>query len=275
MINVSEITNLTKIANQLRKDILQMLYFGGSGHAGGALSSADLVAALYFHELKLDPSNPEWRDRDIFVLSKGHSCPVLYAALAEKGFFPKEWFTRLRQINGELQGHPDRKKTPGVEFNSGSLAQGFSFSIGAALGMKYQKRSNRVYALLGCGEMDEGQIWEGALFASHNKLDNLLAIVDYNKLQSDNYNKEILGLEPIADKWTAFGWNVLEIDGHNFGEIISAFNTARGMKNIPTIIIAHTIKGKGVSFMENNPKWHGSLAPTKEELALALGELEK
>lgn len=250
-----------------------MIYYAGTGHPGGAMSSADLITALYFQEMKTDPTRPDWEDRDIFVLSKGHSCPAVYAALAEKGFFPKEWYQRLRHINGELQGHPDRKKTPGIEFNSGSLAQGFSFAIGAAKGMKYQHRTNRVYVLLGCGEMDEGQIWEGALFAAQHQLDNLLAIVDYNQLQSDNHNRNILTLEPLAEKWQAFGWHVLEIDGHNVAEISAAMARARAHQGQPTMIIAHTIKGKGVSFMENNPKWHGSIAPTESELQQAIEEL--
>lgn len=268
------LTELRELARTLRKDILTMLYHAGSGHPGGALSSVELVTALYFHELNVDPDNPKSDMRDYFVLSKGHSCPVVYAALANRGFFPKDWYLTLRHIDSPLQGHPDREKTPGIEFNSGSLSQGFSFAIGAALGLKYTKRQNRVYALLGCGELDEGQVWEGAMFASHHRLDNLVALVDYNRLQSDAGNDEIMTLEPLSMKWQAFGWNIVEIDGHAFDEILSALNTARSTSRKPTAIIARTVKGKGVSFMENVPKWHGSLAPTQEELAQALREIE-
>lgn len=258
----------------IRKDILQMIYYAGSGHPGGSLSAADLVNALYFKDLKGDPNNPEWEDRDFFILSKGHACPVVYAALARKGYFPTEWYCRLRHINGELQGHPDRRKTPGIEFNSGSLSQGISFAAGKALGLKHQKRDNRVVALLGCGEQDEGQVWEAALFAAHYKLDNLLAIVDFNKLQSDACNDEILKLDSLPDKWRAFNWNVLEIDGHDYPQILDALQNAKTVKGRPTVIIAHTIKGKGVSFMENVPRWHGSLAPSKSELEQAFKEIE-
>lgn len=270
---MSTVQTLGAIANQLRKDVLLMNHAAGSGHPGGALSAADIVACLFFHEMKLDPANPGWEDRDRFVLSKGHACPVLYAALAEKGFFRKEEFEGLRHINGMLQGHPDRLKTPGVEFNSGSLAQGFSAALGMALGAKYLKKDFRVYALLGDGELDEGQIWEGFMFGAHKALDNLLAIIDYNKLQSDDYNSNIMNLEPLVDKLRAFGWHVTEIDGHDTDQIISAFDTARGVSGVPSVIVAHTIKGKGVSFMENHPKWHGSLAPNKEELSMALKDL--
>ncbi len=271
---MSTVQTLGAIANQLRKDVLLMNYAAGSGHPGGALSAADIVACLFFREMRVDPVNPDWEDRDRFVLSKGHACTVLYAALAEKGFFPKEEFERLRHINGILQGHPDRMKTPGVEFNSGSLAQGFSAAIGMALGAKYLKKDFRVYALLGDGELDEGQVWEGFMFGAHKKLDNLLAIIDYNKLQSDDYNSNVMNLEPLVDKLTAFGWHVTEIDGHDIDQIINAFDTTREIRGIPSVIVAHTIKGKGVSFMENHPKWHGSLAPNKEELSIALKELE-
>ncbi len=270
--NINQLYQNSKL---LRKDVLQMIYHAGSGHPGGSLSAADIVNALYFDELNCNPQNPDWEDRDFFILSKGHSCPVVYAALARKGYFPTEWYKRLRHINGELQGHPDRKKTPGIEFNSGSLSQGISFAVGKALALKHQKMQNRVYALLGCGEQNEGQVWEAALFAAHFKLDNVVAIIDYNKLQSDNYNSEIMNLESITDKWSAFNWNVFEIDGHDYSQILDAFKKARESKNgLPSVIIAHTIKGKGVSFMENVPKWHGSLAPSSEELALALNEIE-
>ncbi|MBU4315988.1 MAG: transketolase [Proteobacteria bacterium] len=265
--------DLKKMATVLRIDALNMIYCAGSGHPGGSLSAADIVTTLYFDEMNIDAGNPQNPDRDFFVLSKGHSCPIVYAALANKDFFSKDWYKRLRHINGELQGHPDRKKTPGIEFNSGSLSQGFSFAIGKALALKRKEKKNRVYVLTGCGELDEGQIWEGALFASHNKLDNLVAIVDYNRLQSDACNDDILCLEPLDRKWEAFGWYVIQIDGHDFDQIKKALDQARLNQNKPTIIIARTIKGKGVSFMENAPKWHGSLAPTPDELKTAIAEI--
>ena len=267
--------DLNKIAATLRTESLDMIYYAGSGHPGGSLSSADIVATLYFDEMNITADSAMQKENDVFVLSKGHSCPVVYAALANKGFFEKGWYKRLRHINGELQGHPDRKKTPGIEFNSGSLSQGFSFAIGKALVLKRLNKENRVYVLTGCGELDEGQIWEGALFAAHNKLDNLVAIVDYNCLQSDACNDDILCLEPLDKKWESFGWNVLKIDGHKITEIKDAFKIARSNINVPTVIIAKTTKGKGVSFMENNPKWHGSLAPSPEELNQAKSEINR
>ncbi len=265
---------LAKLAAVLRRDILSMNCYAGSGHPGGSLSAADILACLYFSELKIDPEKPLWEERDRFVLSKGHACPVLYAALAERGYFSKEEFKKLRHINGMLQGHPDRLKTPGIEFNSGSLGQGFSFALGAALAGRYRQKNYRVYVLLGDGELDEGQVWEGLMFGAHYKLDNLLAIIDYNKLQSDDFNSNIMNLEPIVDKLKAFNWFVIEIDGHDINQILHSFEKAKRMKGKPAVIVAHTIKGKGVSFMENHPKWHGSLAPNEEELSIALKELE-
>ncbi|MBN2524908.1 MAG: transketolase [Deltaproteobacteria bacterium] len=272
--NHDTLTLLRTKAKIIRKDVMQMLHYAGSGHPGGSLSAADIVAALYFHEMRLNPKSPNWPQRDFFVLSKGHSCPVVYAALAESGFFSKDWYNGLRHINGALQGHPDRKKTPGIEFNSGSLSQGFSFGLGRALAYKHTKDTNRVYILMGCGEQDEGQVWEGAMFGAHYKLNNVLAIVDYNQLQSDDTNDHIMMLKPLAEKWRSFGWNVFEIDGHNMEQILGAFADARGIRLKPSVIIASTIKGKGVSFMENVPKWHGSLAPTADELKLAMAELD-
>lgn len=274
IMNHDTLTLLRTKAKIIRKDVMQMLHYAGSGHPGGSLSAADIVAALYFHEMRLNPKSPNWPQRDFFVLSKGHSCPVVYAALAESGFFSKDWYNGLRHINGALQGHPDRKKTPGIEFNSGSLSQGFSFGLGRALAYKHTKDTNRVYILMGCGEQDEGQVWEGAMFGAHYKLNNVLAIVDYNQLQSDDTNDHIMMLKPLAEKWRSFGWNVFEIDGHNMEQILGAFADARGIRLKPSVIIASTIKGKGVSFMENVPKWHGSLAPTADELKLAMAELD-
>jgi transketolase len=230
------------------------------------------VTYLFEKELDFTPDNYQDPDRDRFVLSKGHSCPVLYAALAQKGFFSVEEFKKLRHVGGVLQGHPDRLKTPGVEFNSGSLGQGFSFALGCALGGKMSKRSFRVYVLLGDGELNEGQVWEGMMFGTHYRLDNLVAIVDYNKYQSDDLCSKVTALEPLVEKFKAFGWYVMEIDGHNFREIGNALDRAKKIRGKPSILLAHTIKGKGISFMENNPKWHGSLAPQGEERIRALRE---
>ncbi len=268
------IRELRERALEIRRDILLMNHAAGSGHPGGALSAADIVACLFFDEMHHDPKRPMLDDRDRFVLSKGHSCPVLYGALAASGYFSKDEYKGLRHIDSVLQGHPDRLKTPGVEFNSGSLAQGFSAALGMALGARYQGKEFRVYTVLGDGELDEGQCWEAFMFGAHYKLDNVLAIIDYNKLQSDDYNSNIMNLEPLAAKLEAFGWNVMEISGHNIGAILDAFKKARHTKGAPSVIVAHTVKGKGVSFMEDHPKWHGSLAPNAEELKIALDELD-
>lgn len=264
---------LLEKAKELRKYIITMNCYAGSGHPGGSLSSVEIVTYLFQKVLNFSLDNFKSMDRDRFVLSKGHACLVLYAALAQKGFFDVEEFKKLRQVGGMLQGHPDRLKTPGVEFNSGSLGQGFSFALGCALGGKRANRGFRVYVLLGDGELNEGQIWEGMMFGTHHQLDNLVAIVDYNKYQSDDLNENITALGPLVDKFKAFGWYTVEIDGHDFGEIGNAFDRARKNKGTPSIILAHTIKGKGVSFMEHNPaKWHGSLAPQGEERIRALRE---
>ncbi|MCD6256854.1 transketolase [Candidatus Aerophobetes bacterium] len=261
-------------ATKLRKLVLQMIHQAGSGHPGGSLSAVDIITVLYFYEMRIDSKNPNWENRDRFVLSKGHACPALYAALAEKGFFPKKDLFSLRKINSRLQGHPDMLTTPGVEMSTGSLGQGFSAAIGMALAGKYIGKNFRVYVLLGDGELDEGEVWEGAMCASHYELDNLVAIIDYNGLQSDNYNTKTMNFEPLVEKWKAFNWYTLEIDGHNIPQIVNAFNRAKRLKRKPTVIVAHTVKGKGVSFMEDNPKWHGSLAPDDEQLKIALDELD-
>lgn len=270
--NNIERSKLIELAAQLRKHIITMNCYAGSGHPGGSLSSVEIVTYLFSKEINFSPENSKDFNRDRFVLSKGHSCLVLYAALAQKGFFGVEEFKNLRHVSGMLQGHPDRLKTPGVEFNSGSLGQGFSFALGCALGGKRTGKDFRVYALLGDGELNEGQVWEGLMFGAHHKLDNFVAIVDYNKYQSDDLNTNITALEPLMDKFKAFGWYTMEIDGHDFREIGNALDRARKIKGKPSIILAHTIKGKGVSFMENIPKWHGSLAPEGEERACALKE---
>ena len=263
---------LTEIARDLRKNIIIQNCYAGSGHPGGSLSSVEIVAYLFGKEINFSTKNSKDINRDRFVLSKGHSCLVLYAALAQQGFFGVEEFKKLRHVGGMLQGHPDRLKTPGVEFNSGSLGQGFSFALGCALGGKRAKKNFRTYALLGDGELNEGQIWEGMMFGAHHRLDNIVAIVDYNKFQSDDLNTNITALEPLMDKFKAFGWYAMEIDGHDFREIGNALDRAKKIKGKPSIILAHTIKGKGISFMENVPKWHGSLAPQGDERECALRE---
>jgi len=268
----TEYAILKEKSNAIRRHIIEMLHKSGSGHPGGSLSAADIVTVLYFKEMKIDPKNPKWEDRDRFVLSKGHAAPVLYAALAEKGYFEIEELSKLRKIDSMLQGHPDMKGTPGVEMSTGSLGQGFSAASGMAIAGKLDNKDYRVYVLLGDGELQEGIIWETAMSAAHYKLDNLTAILDFNKLQIDGFNKEVMSIDPVTDKFKAFGWQVIEIDGHNYEEIIEAIQRAKETKDQPTIIIAHTIKGKGVSFMENQVGWHGN-APKDEERDQALKEL--
>ncbi|MCT4661464.1 MAG: transketolase [Tissierellales bacterium] len=260
------------IATTIRQEIVKMLHLSKSGHPGGSLSAADIMTVLFFDEMNIDPKNPKKADRDRFVLSKGHAAPVLYAALAERGFFDKSELSTLRKINSELQGHPNMNDTPGVDMSTGSLGQGISAASGMALANKIDETSNRVYALLGDGEVQEGLVWEAAMFAAHYKLDNLTAVLDFNGLQIDGKNSEVMSIEPIDKKWEAFGWHVVKIDGHNFEEIQAAFKEARETKGQPTIIIAKTVKGKGVSFMENEAGWHGQ-APNDEQTAQALKEL--
>ena len=268
----TQIKELEDKAKQIRRFIIQMLAKAGSGHPGGSLSAADLITVLYFAVLRYNPKQPNWPDRDRFHMSKGHCCPLWYAVLAESGYFPKEKLWTLRQLGSILQGHPDRSAT-GVEVASGSLGQGLSVGLGMGLAAKIDKRDYRVYVLLGDGESQEGNIWEAAMAASHYKCDNLCAILDYNGFQIDGKIKEIMNLEPLIAKWQAFGWHTLEIDGHSIKEILSAYEEAKAIKGKPSIIIAHTIKGKGVSFMENVVDFHGR-APTKEEAEKALKELE-
>ncbi len=261
------------IAKKLRRHIITILGKAGSGHPGGSLSAVEIVSTLYFKLLRHKPSDPHWVDRDRFILSKGHAAPVLYAVLAECGYFPVEELATLRQIDSRLQGHADMRATPGVEMSSGSLGQGLSFGIGMALAGRLDARDYRVYVLLGDGECDEGQVWEAAMAAAHFRLDNLMAIVDHNELQLDGWNRDVMNLEPLDKKWEAFGWNVIEVDGHDFTQLIDAFERAKLVKGQPTVIIAHTVKGKGVSFMENNPDFHGK-APNANEVKIALKELE-
>jgi transketolase len=260
-------------ARTIRKDIVTMIHEARSGHPGGSLSATDIVTALYFHFMRVDPARPRWEDRDRFVLSKGHACPVWYACLARKGFFPVEKLLTLRQIDSLLQGHPDMTKTPGVDMTTGSLGQGLSAAIGMALGLKLDRKPARVYAVLGDGELDEGQVWEAALSAAKYGLDNLLAVVDRNNLQLDGPCDQIMPMEPLAAKWEAFNWQVLEMDGHDMRQILTTIEAALAVRGRPTVIIAHTIKGKGVSYMENDCDWHGR-APDDEQFAQAIRELE-
>ena len=265
---------LRRIANNLRISIIEEVYNAKCGHPGGSLSMADVMTYLYFEEMNVDPSNPKMADRDRFVLSKGHTAPVLYAALAERGFFPKEDLVTLRKTNSYLQGHPDMKGVPGVDMSTGSLGQGISTACGMALSAKISGESYRVYTVLGDGESEEGQVWEAAMFAAHYKLDNLVAVLDLNGLQIDGDITAVMNPTPHDEKFLAFGWNVIIIDGHNFSEIESAFASARETKGKPTLIISKSIKGKGVSFMENKPEWHGQ-APKTEQYEIALADLDK
>jgi transketolase len=263
---------LKDIAVQVRKDIISMTTAAGSGHPGGSLSAVEILTALYFEKMNIDPKKPDWEGRDKFILSKGHAAPVLYSVLARRGFFTPDKLINLRKMGAMLQGHPDMKGTPGVEMSTGSLGQGFSASVGMALASKLDNRKNRIYVLLGDGEINEGIVWEAAMAAAHYKLDNLTAFLDYNGLQIDGPNEEVMNIKPVDEKWRSFGWNVLEIDGHDFEAIFNAINKAEETKEKPTIIIAKTVKGKGVSFMENQVGWHGT-APTEEEMEQALKEL--
>jgi len=267
------VAELERMAKKLRRHVITMIATAGSGHPGGSLSAADIVTSLYFKIMRHDPKNPQWPDRDRFILSKGHAAPILYAALAECGYFPINELSTLRKLDSRLQGHTDRLLTPGVEMSSGSLGQGLSFGIGIALASKLDARDYQVYVLLGDGECDEGQIWEAAMAAAHYKIDNLTAIVDYNEIQLAGRTCDIMNLEPLADKWRSFNWHVLDINGHDINQILQATKKAKEIKQRPTVIIAHTIKGKGVSFMENNVDFHGK-APTPEETERALKELE-
>ena len=265
---------LKKIANEVRKNIVTGLHSAKSGHPGGSLSAADMVTFLYYEEMNVDAKNPKNPNSDRFVLSKGHAAPVLYGVLAEKGFIPKEDIVTLRKPDSYLQGHPDMKHTPGVDMSSGSLGQGVSTAVGMALAGKMDHKDYRVYTLLGDGEIEEGQVWEAAMFAGHRKLDNLVVIVDNNNLQIDGTVEEVCSPYPIDKKFEAFNFHVIVINGHDFDEIRNALNEAKNTKGQPTAIIMNTVKGKGVSFMENQVNWHGA-APNDEQFAVAMEELEK
>jgi transketolase len=261
------------IAKKLRRHIITMTGKAGSGHPGGSLSTVEILTTLYFRVLRYRPLDPHWPDRDRFILSKGHAAPALYATLAECGYFPVKELLTLRQMDSCLQGHTDCILTPGVEMSAGALGQGLSFAIGVALAGQLNSKNYRTYVLLGDGECDEGQVWEAAMAAAHFKVDNLVAIVDNNGQQIGGWNRDVMNLDPFPAKWQAFGWQVTEVNGHSIPQLIQAFDQAKKIKRQPTVIIAHTIKGKGVSFMENNPDFHGK-APNAEEVKRALKELE-
>ena len=268
------IEELTKKAVEVRKGIIEAVYSGQSGHPGGSLSVADILTVLYFHELKVDEKNPKWEERDRMVLSKGHCSPALYSCLAHRGFFPIEDLKTFRKIDSYLQGHPDMKKIPGVDMTTGSLGQGLSAAVGMAIAGKMDKKHYRVYCILGDGEIEEGQIWEAAMSAKKYKLDNLCVIVDNNNLQIDGTIEEVMSPYPIDDKFRSFGFEIIKIDGHNIQEIIDAFDVAKNIKDKPVCIIAKTIKGKGISYMENQVGWHGK-APNEEQYKMAMEELVK
>ncbi|MDP3729920.1 MAG: transketolase [Candidatus Omnitrophota bacterium] len=271
--NKPDIRELKRKAVGIRKDLLKMLTLAGSGHTGGSLSIVEILVALYYYELRNDPKDPKWQERDRFLLSKGHACPALYAVLAEKGYFPKEDLWTLRKLGSRLQGHP-QMGLAGIEISSGSLGQGLSIANGMALASRLNKTDTRIYCLMGDGETNEGQVWEAAMTASHYKLDNLCAIIDYNKLQIDGFCCEVKDMGAYLDKWKNFGWNVIETDGHDIEKLMAAFDKAKTIKGMPTVIIAHTVKGKGVSFVENKVEWHG-IAPKKEEYERAVKELDE
>lgn len=272
LINSRDIDFLKEQARKVRVEILKMLTESGSGHTGGSLSAADIVTALYFYKMRHRPLEPKWKERDRFILSKGHAAPLLYAALALAGYFDKSLLSSLRKIGSPLQGHPSSKLLQGVEVSTGSLGQGLSVANGIALGLRLDRTPARVFCLLGDGEIQEGQVWEAAMTAGHYMLDNLCAIIDINGLQIDGRCSDIMKIEPIAAKWIAFGWHIFEIDGHNMEAIVNALDDAEKIKGKPSVILAKTIKGKGVSFFEDKVEYHG-IAPTKEELELALKEL--
>ena len=269
---ITDIKRLQEKAKEVRKGIIEAVYSNKSGHPGGSLSIADIMTVLYFNQMNIDEKNPKWEDRDRLVLYKGHCSPALYSCLANRGFFDVEKLKTFRNINSNLQGHPDMNKVPGVDISSGSLGQGLSCANGMAIAGKMDNKNYRVYCILGDGELEEGQIWEAAMTSSKNKLDNLCVIVDNNNLQIDGTIEEVMSSYPIDEKFKSFGFQVINIDGHNIQEIIDAFDVAKNVKDKPTCIIAKTIKGKGVSYMENDVKWHG-IAPNEEQYQLAMKEL--
>ena len=268
------VKELEQMAVTIRCDIIDMICTAAAGHPGGSLSAADVVTALYFRVMRIDPQNPDWPDRDRFILSKGHACPVWYAALAERGYFDKSHLKTLRQMGSILQGHPDMRKTPGIDMTTGSLGHGLSAGLGMALSGKLQQKDYHVFVIIGDGESQEGSIWEASMAAPNFKLDNLTAILDYNHLQNDYSVDDIMPIHPAVDKWQAFGWHVLDIDGHDMAQVVQALEEAKSHQGTPTMIVANTVKGKGVSYMENVCEWHGK-APCQEEADQALKELRR
>ena len=266
-----DVERLEEQAVQLRRDIVEMIHAAKAGHPGGSLSAVDMITALYFHVMRIDPQNPRWEDRDRFVLSKGHACPALYAALARRGFFDPKHLTTLRQYHSILQGHPDMNKTPGIDISSGSLGNGLAIGVGMAMSGRLHHQDYMTYVMLGDGEVQEGMVWEAAMAAHHHDLGNLVAIVDCNGVQINGWVNEIMTVEPLADKWRAFGWNVVEVNGHNMKDLLTVLHTAMTMRH-PTVILMRTVKGRGVSFMEDDCKWHGN-SPSDEELVQAILEI--
>jgi transketolase len=264
---------LEEVCKTMRRDILHMIYKAGSGHPGGSLSCVEIVAALYFYEMDIDPANPDCAGRDRFILSKGHACPTVYSALGRRGFFDVGWFDSLRKLGSPLQGHPQKSRVPGLDCSAGSLGQGLSVANGLCIAAKKQANPRRTYCLLGDGELQEGQVWEAVMTAAHYKLDNLCALVDYNAVQLDGNVRDIMNVEPLKEKFLAFNWNVIEIDGHDICAVIDALEAARSARGLPTVILAKCIKGKGVSFMENEAAWHGA-APNEQQYKAALAELD-
>lgn len=265
------VQELESMAREVRRDVINTIFTAGSGHPGGSLSELDILISLYFGAMRHDPNNPSWPDRDRLILSKGHASPGLYAVLARASYFPREELSTFRKLNSRLQGHA-HPMTPGVEMNSGSLGMGLSFALGCALAARLSRKDYLVYAVLGDGECDEGEVWEAAMAAAHHKATNLIAVVDRNRIQNDRFTDDVMMLEPFAAKWKAFGWRVLETPGHDFQSLRDTLSKARRRRTRPTVIIAHTVKGKGVSFMENNPAFHGR-APNQEEYDKAMQEL--
>jgi transketolase len=272
MTKTSNVQQLQAIAKKTRREIIEMITAAKSGHPGGSLSSVEILVTLFYDAMNHNPANPKWPDRDRFLLSKGHAAPVLYSVLAQCGYTPEDQLNTLRKMGSIYQGHPDMRFIPALEGSTGSLGQGLSLGIGMGLAARLDGKSYKTYVVLGDGEIQEGQIWEAAMFGSYHHVDNVCAIVDYNRIQLDGFVKDILDLEPLTDKWRAFGWNVIEIDGHDIPSLQKAYAEFSATKGKPTAIVAHTVKGKGVSFMENNPKFHG-VAPTNEEAQKALQEL--
>lgn len=269
-----EKTKIEKLAYEIRKHAVEAVYSAQSGHPGGSLSIAEVLACLYFHVMRIDPKNPSWEDRDRFVLSKGHCAPALYSVLALRGYFPVEEVRTFRQLGSRMQGHPDMKGVPGVDMSTGSLGQGISAACGMALSAKLSGKDYRVYAIMGDGEQEEGQVWEAAMFAAQYHLDNLCALVDFNGLQIDGKLENVMSPLPLPEKYRAFGWNVIEVDAHDVGQLAEAYAEAKTVKGRPTVLIARSVKGKGVSFMENQAGWHGT-APNKEQYEQAEKELDE